>query len=384
MVWETDRNTGDDPRAGFASRTSSTSRNARAASPPRRRADGRRDEPRAGVRRSAPRAVLRVTHESAADAWSAARLPDAASRQPTTVPGGAGARPDQRVALGTRVRAPPCRPSAARCGSTIEPYTVLGMMRRGSDFGVLQILSRAAYSRSFADRGERTEMEIWTALRGEPRAVAAQHPSSFHGGPSGSGRQRGCGADRRRRVMSELERAFPENAASGAFVEPLARRRLRAIPPGVLPAPRRGRARAPGGERERRQPAHRARIGAGAGSRGAQCARRTQLTTRPALPGGEPGDDRAGDDARPCDRVRRGTRHRQPRARRYSPPCRRVGGSACSRGDDCRLDTGAIGFGLFPLLQPGRADVAARRLRGTGRATVSGRRKRLQHAAGCR
>ena len=37
----------------------------------------------------------------------------------------------------------------------------------------------------------------------------------------------------------------------------------------------------------------------------------------------------------------------------------------------------AIGFGLFPLLQLGRADVHSG-LRGTGRATVSGRRKHLQ------
>jgi len=37
----------------------------------------------------------------------------------------------------------------------------------------------------------------------------------------------------------------------------------------------------------------------------------------------------------------------------------------------------AIGFGLFPLLQLGRADIHSG-LRGTGRATVSGRRKHLQ------
>ena len=49
-------------------------------------------------------------------------------------------------------------------------------MRRGADFGVLQLLSRAAYSRSFADRGERTEVEIWT-----PSAPAPQQlPRSTH------------------------------------------------------------------------------------------------------------------------------------------------------------------------------------------------------------
>jgi putative ABC transport system permease protein len=100
-------------------------------------------------------------------------------------------------------------------------YTVVGVMRRGSDFGVLQVLSRAAYSRSFADRGERTEVDIWTPLQGDP----AQLPRSTHPifvlGRLAGGVDAAAAQSELTRVMSDLERAFPENAARGAFVEPL-------------------------------------------------------------------------------------------------------------------------------------------------------------------
>ena len=111
-------------------------------------------------------------------------------------------------------------------GSTIrlddQPYTILGIMRRGSDFGVLQILSRAAYSRSFADRGERTEVEIWAPLQGDPTQLPRSTHPIFVAGRLADGVDVDAAQTELTRVMSDLERAFPENAARGAFVEPLA------------------------------------------------------------------------------------------------------------------------------------------------------------------
>ena len=110
-------------------------------------------------------------------------------------------------------------------GSTIrlddQPFTILGIMRRGSDFGVLQILSRAAYSRSFADRGERTEVEIWTPLRGDPQQLPRSTHPIFVAGRLADGADVNAAQAEVTRVMSDLERAFPENAARGAFIEPL-------------------------------------------------------------------------------------------------------------------------------------------------------------------
>jgi putative ABC transport system permease protein len=110
-------------------------------------------------------------------------------------------------------------------GSTIrlddQSFTILGIMRRGSDFGVLQILSRAAYSRSFADRGERTEVEIWAPLQGDPRQLPRSTHPIFVAGRLAGGVDVDAAQAELTRVMADLERSFPENAARGAFVEPL-------------------------------------------------------------------------------------------------------------------------------------------------------------------
>ena len=48
---------------------------------------------------------------------------------------------------------------------------VIGIMPRGADFGVLQVLGAAAYSRGFADRGGRPRVDVWLPLRPSPTAV---------------------------------------------------------------------------------------------------------------------------------------------------------------------------------------------------------------------
>jgi putative ABC transport system permease protein len=100
-------------------------------------------------------------------------------------------------------------------------YTVIGVMPRGADFGVLQVLSRAAYSRSFADRGERTEVEVWTPLQGDPKVFPRSTHPMFVMGRLADGVDVDAAQADVTRIMSDLERAFPENAARGAFVEPL-------------------------------------------------------------------------------------------------------------------------------------------------------------------
>ena len=117
------------------------------------------------------------------------------------------------------------RPSAV--GETLRlddrPYVVVGVMPAGADFGVLQILSSAAYSRGFADRGMRTEIDIWTPLQGDVRqlprsthpifVIGRLNPQSTHDAAHGE----------LATIAANLERAYPENAARGANVEALDR-----------------------------------------------------------------------------------------------------------------------------------------------------------------
>ena len=100
-------------------------------------------------------------------------------------------------------------------------WTVVGVMPPDADFGVLQILSSAAYARSFADRGERAQVDIWVPLQ----ADAASLPRSTHPllmvGRLANGATIGAAQSEIGGIAADLERAFADNAARGANIEAL-------------------------------------------------------------------------------------------------------------------------------------------------------------------
>src|SRR5262245_1795540 len=173
VVWETDRNTGTTREPASLPDYLDIKERARTLAEAAVLTAGEMNlTPAAGDPRRVP--VLRVTHG----------LLPMLGLQP--VAGRTFAEADDRpgapggVLIGESLWETEFGRGADAVGSTIRlddrPFTILGIMRRGSDFGVLQILSRAAYSRSFADRGERTEVEIWAPLQGDPQ----QLPRSTH------------------------------------------------------------------------------------------------------------------------------------------------------------------------------------------------------------
>jgi putative ABC transport system permease protein len=98
--------------------------------------------------------------------------------------------------------------------------TVIGVLPDGADLGSLQLLSAADYSRAFADRGRRVEVEVWVPLRPDPESTPrSTHPIFVLGrlapGATPDEAQREMSA-----VMADLETAYPENQARGAFIEP--------------------------------------------------------------------------------------------------------------------------------------------------------------------
>jgi putative ABC transport system permease protein len=100
-----------------------------------------------------------------------------------------------------------------------RPFTVIGIMERGSDFGIFQILSAADYSRAFADRGARAAVDVWLPLQHTPLSMPrSTHPIFM------LARMRASVAATQEElatIAADLERAYPENAARGVFVEPL-------------------------------------------------------------------------------------------------------------------------------------------------------------------
>ena len=102
-----------------------------------------------------------------------------------------------------------------------RPYTIVGIMPAGADFGVLQILSSAAYGRGFADRGFKADIDIWTPLQADPQQLPrSTHPIFVigHLAPTAS---IDAAQSELTAVAADLERAYPENAARGTHVEAL-------------------------------------------------------------------------------------------------------------------------------------------------------------------
>jgi putative ABC transport system permease protein len=102
-----------------------------------------------------------------------------------------------------------------------RPYQIVGVMPDTTDFGVLQILAAAAYSRGFADRGERTRVDVWMPLQPDPQAFPRSTHPLFMLGRLAPGATRTAAQDEMAGIAADLERAYPENRARGAHVEAL-------------------------------------------------------------------------------------------------------------------------------------------------------------------
>jgi putative ABC transport system permease protein len=98
---------------------------------------------------------------------------------------------------------------------------VVGVMPDGADFGVLQILSAAAYSRGFADRGMKTAVDLWAPLQGNVQELPRSTHPIFVLGRLAADVNLAAAQREMTAIASDLERAFPENAARGVHVEPL-------------------------------------------------------------------------------------------------------------------------------------------------------------------
>jgi putative ABC transport system permease protein len=102
-----------------------------------------------------------------------------------------------------------------------RPYTVVGVMPDQTDFGMLQILTAADYSRGYADRGGRATADVWLPLQADVQELPrSTHPILMLGRLAPGASVDSAQAELTR-LSAALERAYPENDARGAFVEPL-------------------------------------------------------------------------------------------------------------------------------------------------------------------
>ncbi len=102
-------------------------------------------------------------------------------------------------------------------------HTIVGVLPDGADFGMRQILSAAAYSRGFADRGERARVDVWLPLQADPGASPRDTHPIFMIGRLAPGASLVAARQESATVAADLERAYvASNAGRGTFVEPLA------------------------------------------------------------------------------------------------------------------------------------------------------------------
>jgi putative ABC transport system permease protein len=111
-------------------------------------------------------------------------------------------------------------------GSTIRlnerPYTIVGVVPDAADFGVLQILTRAAYSRSFADRGTRVRVDVWAPLQPNPESSPRETHPLFVLGRLAPSATHAAAQQEMTAITADLERAYrAANDGRGAFIEPM-------------------------------------------------------------------------------------------------------------------------------------------------------------------
>lgn len=109
-------------------------------------------------------------------------------------------------------------------GRTVEidgvAHTLTGVMPRGADFGFRQILSRAAYQRSFGEGGE-DRVALWRPLQPDPERLPRQTHPIFVLGRLADDASPERAQEKMTALMADLEADYPENRHRGAFVEPL-------------------------------------------------------------------------------------------------------------------------------------------------------------------
>ena len=110
-------------------------------------------------------------------------------------------------------------------GETVQlnglAYDIVGVIPAAADFGMVQVLGSAAYSRGYADRGGRQEVGVWMPLQQSVEVWTRDTHPMFMLGRLEAGVGVEAAQQELSTIAAELEAAWPENDARGVHVEPL-------------------------------------------------------------------------------------------------------------------------------------------------------------------
>jgi predicted permease len=102
-----------------------------------------------------------------------------------------------------------------------RPHTVIGVVPEGADFGVLQVLAAADYSRGFVDRDPRSTVDIWAPLQPNPQQLVRDTHPLLMIGRVAPGATVSAAQDELTSIAADLERTYSSNRARGVYLEPL-------------------------------------------------------------------------------------------------------------------------------------------------------------------
>jgi putative ABC transport system permease protein len=102
-----------------------------------------------------------------------------------------------------------------------RPRTIIGVVPASADFGVLQVLRSADYSRGFAQRDARTTVDVFAPLQGDPQRLPRDTHPIFVLGRLAAGSSLESARQELGAIAADLEKTYPANEARGVFVQPL-------------------------------------------------------------------------------------------------------------------------------------------------------------------
>ena len=175
MVWETDRHTGTTREPASVPDFLDFQRDSRTLAA-RRGRDRHRGQLRAAARRA------RAPGGAGRQSWPAADARHRAGCRPHVQRRGGPAKGPKVALISESLWTRSFGRAPQAIGGTIrldeESYTVVGVMPDQADFGMLQILGAADYSRGYADRGDRATADVWLPLQPDVRRCRAAHTRS--------------------------------------------------------------------------------------------------------------------------------------------------------------------------------------------------------------
>jgi putative ABC transport system permease protein len=114
-----------------------------------------------------------------------------------------------------------------------ELHTIIGVMPNEADYGVMQVLTLAAYGRGFADRDRASRVDIWKPLQASVQTLPRSTHPIFVIGRLKPQSTPVLAQQEMTTISADLERAYEENADRGVFIEAIDDVLFKRVRPGL-------------------------------------------------------------------------------------------------------------------------------------------------------